>query len=194
MQTLSATPQTAPAKPAAKLPARDLFHTARYYIKKGTMEGNICYCVRSIKTVKGRQVANNYQCWIYRDGVIACNCESRKALCCHALFVSELENARDRREAERLSHELDELVAQVDAELSTASENEQPEVALVSQQDGPTAARPVAVAPTLTPKVTQAATPIVALNTVRDVSMDWLLGCGRQRNGTFSGRSDKETA
>lgn len=66
---------------------KEVFIIRRYEIKRGTMAGSICNVVRSIKTVKGQQVVNEYQVWTLRDGVTTCDCPS-KVPCCHMDEVS----------------------------------------------------------------------------------------------------------
>lgn len=159
---------------------RMMFVTARYTFNAGIMAGSVCYGVRSIKTVKGQEVTNNYQCFIHTDGTVSCNCESRKALCCHALFVSEIENERDSHEAEQ-DAKVEAEVAEVLAELD--------ELVASQVQDEPTTTQPVICVPAIAATKTSASTSIVALKTppqVRNVSQDWLLK--GSRSGAFSGR------
>lgn len=66
---------------------KEVFIIRRYEIKRGTMAGSICNVVRSVKTVKGQQVVNEYQVWTLRDGVTTCDCPS-KVPCCHMDEVS----------------------------------------------------------------------------------------------------------
>src|SRR5690242_4853985 len=97
--TLTATPAPTNRKPATKKPVRIMFITARYFFKKGISAGNVCYAVRSIKTVKGVEVRNDYHVTIRPDGCTTCSCDSHKP-CSHLLFASEIENERDAHEAE----------------------------------------------------------------------------------------------
>jgi len=199
--TAIATQTPLQGKPATQ--KRIMYVTARYSFKCGTMAGSVCYAVRSIKTVKGVEVTNNYQVMIRTDGVATCNCESRKP-CCHMLFVSEIENERDSHEAEQ-EQEVAEVLAEIDAPkqettditwddefdapYTPANEELSPEtLALIAADTTPlNLDEPLALEmPPVWMQPATAALKPVPTPTVRKVSPSWLLK--GNRGGTLPGR------
>jgi hypothetical protein len=107
----------------AKKPAstKVCFVLRRYEVKKGILTGCVCHVIRSFKTVKGQEVAAEYQVWRYADGMICCDCKA-KTECYHIRHVQEWEEAtaeeRAVRHAAREAKKVEAVAAKTGAPVS----------------------------------------------------------------------------
>lgn len=175
---------------------KEVFIIRRYEIKRGTMAGSICNVVRSIKTVKGQQVVNEYQVWTLRDGVTTCDCESRGD-CCHKDEVSFAEMRRCNNIAPVAPRQVAQPVVETAVKEPSLLEQVNEELARV-QQPAATAEEVAATAARCPVRNADQVAYFLQLNRrakalkpvptpePRKVSPDWLLG--RRNGGTFSGK------